>query len=80
MRLRAGHRRSERGGRRRVRVLVLLTATAVLAGSVACAEDQPVRFHDALKLYEAGKYAEAYAAFEVLARSGTPAPGPPINC
>jgi TonB family protein len=35
--------------------------------SPAWAEEEPVRFRDAVKLYDAKKYAEAYAVYEVLA-------------
>jgi protein TonB len=45
-----------------------VAAAAVLAWSPAWADEEPVRFHDATKLYEAKKYPEAFAIFEVLAK------------
>lgn len=47
---------------------VVFVAAAVLGWSSAGAEDEPVRFHDAVKLFEAQKYEEAYALFETLAK------------
>lgn len=46
----------------------MIVAAAVLAWSPAWTDDEPVRFHDAVKLYEAKKYPEAFEIFEVLAR------------
>jgi protein TonB len=43
-------------------------ATAVLACSSAMSQDEPARFHDATKLYQAKEYPEAFAIFEVLAK------------
>lgn len=54
--------------RRRPRRHALVAAAAVLAWSPAWADEEPVRFHDATKLYEAKKYPEAFAIFEVLAK------------
>jgi TonB family protein len=45
-----------------------VAAAAVLGWSPAWAQEEPVRFHDAAKLYEAKKYPEAFAIFEVLAK------------
>ena len=68
MRLRQRHRRSDGTGRGRPRRYAVLAATAVVAWSPAWAEDEPVRFHDAVKVYQAEKYPEAFALIEVLAK------------
>lgn len=46
----------------------IVMATALLAWPSAWATEEPVRFHDAVKLYEAKKYSEAFAIFEALAK------------
>jgi TonB family protein len=64
-----GLQRPDQEGRSRSRRYAALVAAAVLASSAAWADEgEPVRFHDAAKLYEAKKYPEAFALFEVLAK------------
>lgn len=68
MRLQEGHERGDRTRRERSWRYAMTVAAAVLAWSPAWAEEEPARFHDAVKLYEAKKYPEAFALFEVLAK------------
>lgn len=53
---------------RRLPWRAMLVAAALLAWSPGWAGDEPARFHDALKLYEAKRYPEAFAIYEVLAK------------
>lgn len=68
MRLQEGHEQPDGARRGRRWRHTVRVAAAVLAWSPAWADDEPVRFHDAVKLYEAKKYPEAFALFEVLAK------------
>ena len=68
MRLRKAHERSHGVRRWRSRWQAALVATAALGCTSAISQDEPVRFHDAVKLYEAKRYPEAFAIFEVLAK------------
>lgn len=68
MQLQEGHERRDGPDRGRSRRCAALVAVAALAWSPAWAEAEPVRFHDAVKLYQAKRYPEAFALFEVLAK------------
>lgn len=68
MHSREGRRRSEGMARLRAWSCLLLAAVMPLAWLPAWAEDKPMRFQDALELFEAKKYVEAYALYELLAK------------
>jgi protein TonB len=55
-------------GRRRRPWHAVIAAAAVLTWSPAWTDDEPLQFRDAVKLYQAKKYAEAFSVYEALAK------------